>query len=355
MAQANATRIGAFVLGGAGLLVAVVLGFGSGAFFQPSAERSIVVAESVQGLQVGAPVTYNGVVVGEVVEIGARLDVDRAEIVNGLRMRLHSGRLIADRDDVSVEEVVDRLVERGLRAQLALQSVVTAALYVRFVIAPELEPYAAPEEFLGAPTIPAVPSDMARFGQVAETLGADLPRALSRIGDVADAVADTLSPENRAMIAEALAGVAGFAAALERAGPDIADAAADVRAAVAGLPDLAGRLDGLVDNLDALVAGLDDVVTENHDRIAAVAEGLVAAAAAATRTATQMEAVIAENRRGLRSFTQEGLAEFTALAVQAQAMARAVERVARRIETEGAGSLIGGEALREYTPRSNRR
>jgi Kef-type K+ transport system membrane component KefB len=51
----------------------VLLGFGSGAWFAPSAERSIVVTETVQGLQVGAPVTYNGVVVGEVVEIGVDL------------------------------------------------------------------------------------------------------------------------------------------------------------------------------------------------------------------------------------------------------------------------------------------
>jgi paraquat-inducible protein B len=354
MAQANATRIGAFVLGGIGLLVAVVLGFGSGALFRPSAERSIVVGETLQGLQVGAPVTYNGVVVGEVVEIGAQLMVEQGEIVNGLRMRLHRGGLVADRDDVSVAEVVDRLVERGLRAQLALQSVVTAALYVRLVSAPEVEPYPAPPEFLGAPTVPAIPSDMARFGQVAETIGADLPRTLARIGDVADAVALTLSEENRAAFAEALAGVAAFAQALESAGPDIAAAAADARVAAASLPATAERIDELVAGLEGLVASLDGAVTDNRDRIAAVADGLTEAATAAAGAAAQIEALVQENRRALRGFTQEGLPEFRALAIQAQSMARAVERVARRLETEGAGALIGGEALREYTPRDRR-
>lgn len=347
MAQANAARIGAFVLGGIGLLIAVVLGFGSGAWFAPSAERSIVVAESVQGLQIGAPVTYNGVVVGEVVQIGARLLVDEGQIVNGLRVRLHSGTIVADRTDITIDKVVDRLVERGLRAQLAIQSVVTAALYVRFVMAPEIEPYAAPAEFLGAPTMPAIPSDMARFGQVAETIGADLPRTLARIGDVADAVAETLNADNRAAFAEALSGIAAFAAALEAAAPDIAAAASDVRRATATLPDTAA-------DLERLIASLEGAVEDNRDRLAAVIEGLAGAATAAAGATDQIAAMVRENRSGLRSFTQEGLAEIRTLAVQAQAMVRAVERVARRLETEGVGSLIGGEGLPEYTPRSGR-
>ncbi|TVQ54238.1 MAG: MCE family protein [Rhodobacteraceae bacterium] len=345
MAQANAARIGAFVLGGAGLLVGVVLGFGSGTFFQPSVERSIIVAESVQGLQTGAPVTYNGVVVGEVAEIGARLDVEEAQIVNGVRLRLHGAALHADRDDLDVGEVVDLLTDRGLRAQLALQSVVTAALYVRLVMAPEVEPYPAPDTFLGAPTMPAIPSDMARFGQVAETVGADLPRALARLTDVADAIALTLNEENRASIAAMLASFAGFAAALDAIGPDLAAAAADVRAATGVLPGLAQRGERLLDDLDA-------AVEDNRDRIEAVAQSVADAAANAAGAAAQLDAMVRENRRGLRSFTEEGLPEFRALAIQAQAMARAVERVARRIETEGAGGLIGGETLREYQPRS---
>ena len=347
MAQANATRIGAFVLGGVALLVAVVVGFGSGAWLAPSAERSIVVAESVQGLQVGAPVTYNGVVVGEVVAIGARLAVDEAEIVNGLRVRLHSSTIVADRGDVSVSEIVDRLVDRGMRAQLAIQSVVTAALYIRFVNAPDVEPYAAPDEFLGAPTIPAIPSDMARFGQLAQTIGADLPATLARIGDVADAVAQTLNDDNRAAFGEALAGIAAFAATLEAAGPDIAAAAADARTAVASLPRTAAALGDLV-------AALDATVQENRGRIGEIADSLATASAAAAAASAQVEAMVQENRAGLRSFTREGLAEVWALAVEAQSMVRAVERVARRLETEGAGSLLGGESLPECRPRGAR-
>lgn len=347
MAQANATRIGAFVLGGIVLLVAVVLGFGSGTWFAPRAERAIVVGETVQGLQIGAPVTYNGVIVGEVAEMGAQLSVDDATIVNGLRVRLHSRSIVADRDDVSVGEMVDRLVERGLRAQLSLQSVVTGALHVRLVMAPDVEPYPAPETFLGVATMPAIPSDMARFGQLAETIGADLPRTLSRIGDVADAVAETLNPETRAAFADAMASFAAFTAALEDAGPDLAAAAADARAASATLPQTAA-------SLETLVANLDGAVADNRDRIATVADSLSAAATAAAGAATQVEALVQENRAGLRNFTQAGLEEFRALAIQAQTMARAVERVARRLETEGAGALIGGEGLPEYTPRSTR-
>jgi phospholipid/cholesterol/gamma-HCH transport system substrate-binding protein len=234
-----------------------------------------------------------------------------------------------------------------LRAQLAIQSVVTAALYVRFVMAPDVEPYPAPAEFLGARTLPAIPSDMARFGQLAETIGADLPRTLERIGDVADAVAEMLNEQNRAALSEALAGLAAFASALETAGPDIAAAAADARMAAATLPATA-------ESLESLVASLDGAVADNRDRIAAVTEGLAAAAVAAAGAAEEIEALVRENRGGLRSFTQEGLAEIRALSIQAQAMVRAVERVARRLETEGVGSIIGGEGLPEYTPRSTR-
>ncbi len=62
-------RVGALVLAGAGLLVAAVLFLG-GNQHPPRRRYETYFRDSVQGLDVGAPVKYRGVSIGAVTEIG---------------------------------------------------------------------------------------------------------------------------------------------------------------------------------------------------------------------------------------------------------------------------------------------
>lgn len=62
-------RIGLFVSGGIALLVFVLLAFGGGQMFLPKIEVETYVKGSVQGVDVGTPVKFRGVLIGKVTKI----------------------------------------------------------------------------------------------------------------------------------------------------------------------------------------------------------------------------------------------------------------------------------------------
>ena len=65
----NPTMIGAFVVSAIVLMVAGVLLFGGGKFFQEKLPYVLFFDSTVEGLNVGAPVIFRGVQVGQVTEI----------------------------------------------------------------------------------------------------------------------------------------------------------------------------------------------------------------------------------------------------------------------------------------------
>lgn len=344
--KGSAVRTGAFVAGGIALLAAVALALGSGGWFRASAERVAVFGESLQGLQIGAPVTYQGVPVGSVQRIGGTLAIEHERVITtGVVLALEGGVITADEAGLDIGEIIDRLVDRGLRAQLATQSFVTGALYVRLVFAPDADPYPAPERFLGEPVIPAIPSDRERLGRFAESLGQDLPNALAQLTAAADNLAATFDDDNRESITQTLAGLSAFSQSLGAAGPDIITA-------TQGASDTLANLREATDALKGVAAEVSALVEQNRDAVASTLQGADAATAAAAGAAGEFRALAAENRAAIREFTQEGLPQYRALAVEATAMARRISSLADRLEQEGAGFLLGGQNIREYRPRT---
>jgi ABC-type transport system involved in resistance to organic solvents, periplasmic component len=240
--EGAAVRIGAFVAGGIAILAAALVAFGAGNFLRNSAERVVVFGESLQGLQIGAPVTYNGVPVGAVGRIGGAVDADAGEIVTGVALDIQGGVLVSEERGLDIDEILDRLVARGLRARLATQSLVTGALHVQLVFAPDAEPYDAPAAFLGAPTLPAIPSDRERLFSFAQNLGEDLPRALERLSTAADRIGRLFDEANRERIARTLEELAAFSAQLGEAGPRLNAALDEGTDTLARLSEIAGTL-----------------------------------------------------------------------------------------------------------------
>ena len=68
-ARPNFFRIGVFVAGGVGLLVLALLVFGGGQMFSRKIEMETYVKGSVQGIDVGTPVKFRGVLIGKVTKI----------------------------------------------------------------------------------------------------------------------------------------------------------------------------------------------------------------------------------------------------------------------------------------------
>lgn len=133
--------IGAFVTVVLGLIVAMVMYFGSANFLNRSTHFILFFDQSVNGLKVGSAVKFRGVPVGEVKRIMIRaigqsddstaipviIEINRSRLENDLGVSSEAF------DPDSIQDSLDR----GLIAQLNLESIITGQLFVEFSFEPE--------------------------------------------------------------------------------------------------------------------------------------------------------------------------------------------------------------------------
>lgn len=134
--------IGAFVVGAIILTVIIFLVFGSGKLFQNTYDWVIFFRGNVNGLKVGAPVKVKGVEIGSVKNIRGLLD-ERGEvhvevIVETIDAALDAVKEWAEqRNNMPIEEFMEWYIERGFRAQLQSQSMLTGQLYIAWDFFPD--------------------------------------------------------------------------------------------------------------------------------------------------------------------------------------------------------------------------
>src|SRR5262245_17320369 len=164
--QARNVRVGAFVLGGIGLALVVVLLLGAGSLFDRPSVVETVFDEAVQGLNVGSPVFLRGVKIGQVDEIGFvadYYDVSQSPdpITSGGRILVRMD--IKLRDKRPQREGLEEFIRRGLRLQLS-PSVITGLTFIQAdFLDPERYP---PLELTFKPEhvyVPSAPSTMTQL------------------------------------------------------------------------------------------------------------------------------------------------------------------------------------------------
>jgi len=156
--QANKTMIGAFVVGAVVLVVGGLLMFGSGKFLKKKIPYVMYFEGSVKGLDVGASVVWRGVKIGIVTDVLLRADpvTLTIEIPVFIEVEPHRMERIGD---VSVKrtprETMELLIEKGLRAQLQMQSLVTGKLMIEFDYHPDkpAKLYGRDPKYVEIPTI----------------------------------------------------------------------------------------------------------------------------------------------------------------------------------------------------------
>lgn len=166
-ASRSALSVGLFFVAALVLIVGAVLFFSRGSLFQKQLSAVAYFDGSVAGLTVGAPVNFRGVRVGYVESIRLRLE-DRREglrIPVYLRLSEKAMRWDGQRGDIEM------LIERGLRAKLDLQSIVTGQLLVEL----DFEPDSDAPRYGGTrpgepPEIPTLPSGFAQLLDFLTTL-----------------------------------------------------------------------------------------------------------------------------------------------------------------------------------------
>ena len=130
--KVSPTIVGAFVIGAFALGVIALLSFGSVSLFSKPQRFAVYFNETIHGLDLGSPVKLRGVRVGRVVSLNVQFDeVAKKSVV---RVVCEFNRdIITDGQaeiDVTSREVLQELIDKGLRAQLGVMGLATGLLYV---------------------------------------------------------------------------------------------------------------------------------------------------------------------------------------------------------------------------------
>ncbi|HXR34831.1 MAG TPA: MlaD family protein [Candidatus Binataceae bacterium] len=143
----NPALVGAFVVGAIAIVVVAITLLGSGSLFRHQHTYVCYFQSNVNGLHVGAPVKFRGVEIGSVTRILLSLNqLEFAVRTNNpalIRMpvliELDEKKIVSrggrnlDLDD---PRNLQRLIDAGLRAQLAMESLLTGILYVELDMFP---------------------------------------------------------------------------------------------------------------------------------------------------------------------------------------------------------------------------
>ncbi len=114
---------------------------------------------SVRGLSVGAPVLLRGISVGHVLDVQLTFSIEDFEFHIPVLIEIEPDRvgIRGDRSKIDGLDVMERLVERGLRGQLKSASLLTGQLYVDLEFHPDAQPelIARHGDYKVLPTVPA--------------------------------------------------------------------------------------------------------------------------------------------------------------------------------------------------------
>jgi len=286
----NHALVGLFVLGLGAVLVAGVLWLASGGAFKQKYDLYLAVSdESVSGLNLNAPVKYNGVAVGKVKDI--RLDPRSQERVN-LLFAIEQGTPIK-------EDTVAVLKSQGL----------TGIAYVELSGGAQDSPLLQAVAGNAYPQIPTKPSLSARLENI-------LTSVLARLDSTSSSINSILSDENKAAFKSALADIAVVSRTI----------AARKDALDAGIANAALA--------SAKIGPAIDRVSRGADAVEKMGNEVARTSASAGQTANEIGA-------DMKRFTSETLPELERLLGELNVLSSSLRRLSEQTEGNPAGLLFG--------------
>jgi paraquat-inducible protein B len=324
MSKANPAVIGSFVIGAIALIVIGLLVFGGTNWFAKRNKYVAYFPGSVKGLQVGAPVDFRGVTMGRVTEIRVMFNPQDVSAQIPVIMEFDPTRIevVGGEPIVTGGAGAQRLIDAGFRAQLQSQSLLTGLLFVNLDFKKD-----TPARLVGGdepyPEIPTIPSEFEQLQQSAGDVAARMPELLDRLNGLLTDLNDTLNQTSGGV------------------GSVVNDVAAIAQQVRTSTPDVVARTEKASEELQHAAQTMDDILQTNRDAIGGMIDEWTLAASAMRRTAGQVEQLLAENRQGLRDFTQYGLYEYTGLAEDAQRVVDQISRITEQLERDPARFLLG--------------
>jgi phospholipid/cholesterol/gamma-HCH transport system substrate-binding protein len=299
----NYTLVGLFVIVLGAALVAVVLWLASGRAFQKQYDLYLAIEnESVAGLNLNAPVKYNGVHVGQVRKIW--LEPGNPEQVN-LLFAIERGTPIK-------EDTVAVLKTQGL----------TGIAYVELSGGARDSPRLAAAQGNDYPLIRTKPSLSTRLENV-------LTSVLAKLDGTSSSINSVLSEENREAFKSALADIAVVAHTF----------AARKATLDAGMADAARSFE----NASRATAQLGPVI----DRIGRSADAVEKMGDEVARTSASAGRTVDSVGGDVTRFTAETLPELERVLAELKVLAISLRRLSEQTERDPRGFLFGSKPLVE--------
>ena len=301
--KANPTVIGAFLLGAIGLIVAGLMVFGGGRFFTETLTYVAYFPETVSGLNDGAPVNFRGVKVGVVRRIEVQVDAQDLSVRVPAYLELQRRRIREVGGTIPEGDLIPDLIERGLRAQLLLQSIVTGQLSVQLDILPN-RPARYIDPVGDFPEMPTIPSSMQEFTETMESISIQ-----EMVNDARHVLAGLKNLVNSPELAEILTGVNQLVNSKELLG-------------------VVGHADEAIDDIQALVSSIDGQVgklSKSAEHTLAEVNETLDGAQKTLDSARQSLSIAAEGSP-MRYELEKMLSELTAAARSIRLLAEYLER-----------------------------
>jgi phospholipid/cholesterol/gamma-HCH transport system substrate-binding protein len=311
--RAHYVAVGTFVLAVIFLAFVAVLWLGRSEFGQQAKRYYIFFSGSVAGLNKGSQVQYNGIPVGQVVDI--RVDPNNLEQIQ-----------------VTVEintSIVD--IKSDARAFLdanILNGIATIQVRGGTQEASALEPQPGHKY----PVIKAGRSEL-------EEVKATLPELLADLKEATHSVNALLNDQNRQAVADTLQNIRTITGAFVEPSKEVSEVVDNANKAVVELRTFFQDLDqsysdkgGLKDQLSQTLADADRLAKNLNE------------------ASRQLQLVLQENRPGIRNFTQSTLTQVSDLVTDLQRFVAGATRFVSDMERNPT-QLLFGERREGYRPR----
>ena len=240
--RANPTSIGLFLIGAIIITIAGTALLAGNTWFRNKTTFVSYFRESVNGLEDGAPVKFQGAPVGKVTKMLIQIDEHDKTFqvpvefeIDIKRLRTELGTYV----ELGDQAVLDQQIADGLRAQLQMQSIVTGQLYIELSYRKDAKPPILETRETMWPEIPTTPSLMAALGTDAGSVVADVVKVLFKVNELLAAI--DMPAINSAVV--------GSAQSVRR----LVDAP-ELRAALKEVPAMTAQINRTMARVDTLAA-----------------------------------------------------------------------------------------------------
>ncbi len=323
--RSNHILVGAVVLGMLAALVLFVVWLSQASGDQDK-KFDILFSQAVEGLAKGSAVTFSGVPVGQVESINLMPKTPQF-----VRIR------------ISVDEETPVIVGTTATMKATFTGIASIQLdppdrdprgrrVDRPIVCPEVNRDAQCP--FGVPLIPTKPGAL---GQLLNSA----PELLERVSALTARLTELLGDRNQNSIAAILENVQVISRNLAERSDEIAATLAEARVAIRQTGIAAQEMGQLADTADRTLAG--DVRPMLGD--------LRQTIRAAETSMGNLDAAIGDARPGLQAFSKQTIPEVGQLVRDLREMSDALSAVSQRLNTQGAGGIIGGSKLPDYKPR----